>query len=108
MFETAPAGWFAGQLASRRSRLRPGSVACRLHLGVLLTFSNKWIGVAIHGLVAAVWLVPDRRFARLVGWSLPGTWLPSTGSRKHRRGVWRFRSGRAGIAGRPHLSINTP
>ena len=35
--------------------------------GVLLTFINEWIGVAIYVLVAAVWLVPDRRFARLVG-----------------------------------------
>ena len=34
---------------------------------VLLTFMNEWIGVALYVLVAAVWLVPDRRFARLVG-----------------------------------------
>jgi uncharacterized membrane protein len=34
---------------------------------VLLTFMNEWIGVAIYVVVAAVWLVPDRRFARLVG-----------------------------------------
>ena len=34
---------------------------------VLLTFINEWIGVTIYVLVAAAWLVPDRRFARLVG-----------------------------------------
>jgi uncharacterized membrane protein len=34
---------------------------------VLLTFINEWLGVAIYVLVAAAWLVPDRRFARLVG-----------------------------------------
>jgi uncharacterized membrane protein len=34
---------------------------------MLLAFLNPWIGVAIYVLNAAVWLIPDRRFARLLG-----------------------------------------
>ena len=34
---------------------------------IALAFVNQWIGVAIYALVAAIWLIPDRRFARLAG-----------------------------------------
>ena len=32
-----------------------------------LTFVNPWIGVALYGLVAMVWLVPDRRIEQAIG-----------------------------------------
>ncbi|WP_281034890.1 hypothetical protein [Mesorhizobium waimense] len=34
--------------------------------GVLLTFINQWIGVALYVTVAVIWFGPDRRFERLI------------------------------------------
>ncbi|MEO5759925.1 MAG: TMEM175 family protein [Mesorhizobium sp.] len=44
-----------------------GKLSLALYLAAVpLTFINQWIGVAIYVLVATVWLVPDRRFARMI------------------------------------------
>ncbi|MCV3209035.1 TMEM175 family protein [Mesorhizobium sp. YC-39] len=44
-----------------------GKISLALYIaGVLLTFVNQWIGVAIYVLVALVWFVPDRRFERMI------------------------------------------
>jgi uncharacterized membrane protein len=34
--------------------------------GILATFLTPWLGVALFALVAAIWLVPDRRLERFV------------------------------------------
>jgi uncharacterized membrane protein len=31
--------------------------------GIVLTFANRWLGVAAYAVVALMWLVPDRRLA---------------------------------------------
>lgn len=44
-----------------------GKISLALYIAaVALTFVNHWIGVSIYVLVAMVWLVPDRRFERLI------------------------------------------
>ncbi|MER8368416.1 TMEM175 family protein [Mesorhizobium sp. M1348] len=44
-----------------------GKISLALYIaGVALTFVNHWIGVSIYVLVALIWLVPDRRFERLI------------------------------------------
>src|SRR4051812_2611706 len=46
---------------------RKGKISLALYISALpLTFVNQWIGVAIYVLVALIWLVPDRRFERLI------------------------------------------
>lgn len=48
-------------------RDKKGKISLALYIaGVLLTFVNQWIGVALYVLVAMIWFVPDRRFERLV------------------------------------------
>jgi uncharacterized membrane protein len=44
-----------------------GKISLALYIAaVALTFVNHWIGVSIYALVALIWLVPDRRFERLI------------------------------------------
>ncbi|ESX67684.1 MULTISPECIES: TMEM175 family protein [unclassified Mesorhizobium] len=44
-----------------------GKISLALYIAaVALTFVNHWIGVSIYVLVALIWLVPDRRFERLI------------------------------------------
>ncbi|TIX03052.1 MAG: hypothetical protein E5V44_15795, partial [Mesorhizobium sp.] len=46
---------------------RKGKVSLAIYIaGVLLTFVNQWIGVALYVAVAITWFVPDRRFERLI------------------------------------------
>ncbi|MBZ9856641.1 DUF1211 domain-containing protein [Mesorhizobium sp. CA13] len=46
---------------------RKGKISLVAYLcAIPLTFISQWIGVAIYVLVALVWLVPDRRFARVI------------------------------------------
>lgn len=46
---------------------RKGKISLSLYIaGVLLTFVSQWIGVAVYVLVAMIWFVPDRRFARVI------------------------------------------
>jgi uncharacterized membrane protein len=46
---------------------RKGKISVTLYIAAVpLTFVNQWIGVAIYVLVAMIWLVPDKRFERLV------------------------------------------
>jgi uncharacterized membrane protein len=35
-------------------------------LGILLSFVNSWFGCGLYTLVAAIWLIPDRRIERTV------------------------------------------
>jgi len=39
--------------------------------GIALTFVAPWLGVLLYALVAAMWLVPDRRMERALGRSAP-------------------------------------
>lgn len=44
-----------------------GKVSPVIYLaGILATFLTPWLGVALFALVAAIWLVPDRRLERFV------------------------------------------
>ncbi|RVA54895.1 DUF1211 domain-containing protein [Mesorhizobium sp. M7A.F.Ca.US.001.01.1.1] len=46
---------------------RKGKLSLAVYIGaVVLTFVSQWIGVALYVLVAMIWLVPDRRFARVI------------------------------------------
>ncbi len=46
---------------------RKDKISLALYIAaVLLTFVSQWIGIAIYVLNAAIWLVPDRRFARVI------------------------------------------
>jgi uncharacterized membrane protein len=46
---------------------RKGRVSFVAYLfAIALAFVNQWIGVAIYVVIALVWLVPDRRFERLL------------------------------------------
>ncbi|RRI06952.1 DUF1211 domain-containing protein [Mesorhizobium tamadayense] len=48
-------------------RDRKGKISLAIYIaGVLLTFVNQWIGVALYVAVAMIWFVPDRRFERLI------------------------------------------
>ncbi len=45
-------------------RDRKGKISLAIYLTAIpLTFVSQWIGVALYVLVAAIWFVPDRRFA---------------------------------------------
>jgi uncharacterized membrane protein len=45
-----------------------GKISPLLYLAAIgLAFVNPWLSIAIYGLVAAVWLVPDRRIEKVVG-----------------------------------------
>jgi len=47
-------------------RDRKGKISLTIYLTAIpLTFVSQWIGVALYVLVAAIWFVPDRRFARV-------------------------------------------
>jgi uncharacterized membrane protein len=35
--------------------------------GIALAFVNPWMSIALYVLVAAIWLVPDRRIERAIG-----------------------------------------
>ncbi|TGP23184.1 MULTISPECIES: TMEM175 family protein [unclassified Mesorhizobium] len=46
---------------------RKGKISLAIYIaGVLLTFVNQWIGVALYVTVAMIWFVPDKRFERLI------------------------------------------
>ncbi|PSB52661.1 TMEM175 family protein [Chamaesiphon polymorphus] len=36
-------------------------------LGILLSFVNSWVACGIYAVVAAIWLIPDRRIERTLG-----------------------------------------
>ncbi|HZS66158.1 MAG TPA: TMEM175 family protein [Burkholderiales bacterium] len=45
-----------------------GKVSALLYVaGIALAFVNAWISIAIYVLVAAMWLVPDRRIEKAIG-----------------------------------------
>ena len=44
-----------------------GKISLAIYIAaVLLSFFSQWFGVALYVVVAMVWLVPDRRFERLI------------------------------------------
>ena len=44
-----------------------GKISLAIYIAaVLLSFVSQWFGVALYVVVAMVWLVPDRRFERLI------------------------------------------
>jgi uncharacterized membrane protein len=44
-----------------------GKISPLIYLaGILLTFVSPWLGVALYGVVALIWLVPDRRLESFV------------------------------------------
>lgn len=46
---------------------RKGRISLALYIaGILLTFVNQWIGVALYVLVAMIWFVPDKRFEKQI------------------------------------------
>ncbi|MFO0856333.1 MAG: TMEM175 family protein [Phycisphaerales bacterium] len=54
-----------GSLAKAVGRDLKGKVSPLLYVaGIALTFANPWLGIAAYTLVAAIWLVPDRRIER--------------------------------------------
>jgi uncharacterized membrane protein len=45
-----------------------GKLSALLYIaGIALAFVNPWMSVALYVLVAAIWLVPDRRIERVIG-----------------------------------------
>ncbi len=51
---------------------RKGRLSIALYVaGIALTFVAPWLGVLLYALVAAMWLVPDRRMERALGRSAP-------------------------------------
>jgi uncharacterized membrane protein len=45
-----------------------GKISPALYLAAIaLAFVNPWLSIAVYALVAAMWLVPDRRIAKVVG-----------------------------------------
>lgn len=53
--------------AKALGRDRKGKISLAIYVAaVVLTFVSQWIGVALYVLVATIWLVPDRRFARVL------------------------------------------
>jgi uncharacterized membrane protein len=45
-----------------------GKLSALLYIaGIALAFVNPWMSVALYILVAAIWLVPDRRIERVIG-----------------------------------------
>lgn len=54
--------------AYHRQALRKGMVSTILYLiGIPLTFSSPWLGIACAGLVALLWILPSSRLDRLFG-----------------------------------------
>ena len=54
-------------LASELGRDRKGKLSLALYLvGIGLAFVSPWLAAAIYALVAAIWLVPDRRLERVL------------------------------------------
>ena len=51
-----------------------GKLSVVLYLAaVALAFPNRWVAVALYVVVAVMWFVPDRRFARIVPLTPPAT-----------------------------------
>jgi uncharacterized membrane protein len=49
---------------------RKGKISPLLYIsGIVLAFYQPWLSIALYVLVAAIWLVPDRRIERIVGGS---------------------------------------
>ena len=47
---------------------RKGKASLAIYvLGVALTFVSPWLSLALYVLVALIWFIPDRRFARVAG-----------------------------------------
>jgi uncharacterized membrane protein len=47
---------------------RKGKISPLLYVGgIVLAFYQPWLSIALYVLVAAIWLVPDRRIERIVG-----------------------------------------
>jgi uncharacterized membrane protein len=45
-----------------------GKLSALLYIaGIALAFVNPWMSIALYVLVAAIWLVPDRRIERVIG-----------------------------------------
>jgi len=54
-------------LAGELGRDRKGKLSLVLYVvGIALSFVSPWLGAALYVLVAAMWLVPDRRLERVV------------------------------------------
>jgi TMEM175 potassium channel family protein len=54
-------------LAGELGRDRKGKLSLALYVvGIGLSFVSPWLGAALYVLVAAMWLVPDRRLERFV------------------------------------------
>jgi uncharacterized membrane protein len=54
-------------LAGELGRDRKGKLSLALYVvGIGLSFVSPWLGAALYVLVAAMWLVPDRRLERVV------------------------------------------
>jgi uncharacterized membrane protein len=53
------------EFASRIGSDFKGNISVVLYLVAIgLTFVNAWLALAIYFIVATIWLIPDRRFAR--------------------------------------------
>ena len=47
---------------------RKGKLSPLLYLsGIVLAFFQPWLSIALYVLVAAIWLIPDRRIERVIG-----------------------------------------
>ncbi len=55
-------------LATALGRDLKGKISPFLYIGgIALAFVNPWVSIALYVLVAAIWLVPDRRIERVIG-----------------------------------------
>ncbi|QPC92265.1 TMEM175 family protein [Mesorhizobium sp. INR15] len=46
---------------------RKGKISMAAYIAAIpLTFVSQWIGIALYVAIAAIWFIPDRRFARLL------------------------------------------
>src|SRR5437868_3927595 len=55
-------------LATALGRDLKGKVSPLLYLaGIAFSFVNRWIGLGFYVFVALMWLIPDRRFERVMG-----------------------------------------